>query len=165
MKPPVKDPWRTGQVTPETERPKAARKAPADDGEEHVIGTASSLHPLDEDLHPVRQHLLRAPGQSYALLVDNAHTPLEAVHVLLRAAYNPALTTLLQDAGFQLGSKKDSKPTGFTLYDDERVLWDPQAQNVANGFQRLVQTLLRACREERGFRDRLTQLGLTPIMP
>ena len=163
MKPAVKDPWRTGKVAVEAPKRNPARKV--DDDEAHVVGTANSDHPLDWDLKMVSQYLLRAPHQDYAILIANAHNAVEACHVLLRAAHNPTLKLVLEAAGFQLGTQAQAKPTGFTLQDDEWVLWDPQAPDVPNGFRRLVQTLLRACREERGFRDRLQQLGVTPIMP
>jgi hypothetical protein len=172
VKPVIKDPWRTGQAPPST-RKKPVRKPNAisnkgdaeEEVEANVVGTATSDHPLDQDLKPVRRFLLRAPRQDYALLVNEASDPTEAVHILLRAVHNPAVEGALKSAGFCLADHLQAKPSGFMLTDDEDVLWLPQAVDVADGFRRLVQALLRACREERGFRDRLQQLGLTPIMP
>lgn len=164
MKPIIKDPWRTGKASTSEPARKPARK-PAVTDEESIAGTASSDHPLDRDLKPEYRFLLRAPEQDYALLVHGARNAIEASHVLLRAAHNPTLRLVLNDAGFQLAPCAQAKPSGFTLTDEEWVLWDPHARTVADGFRHLVQVLLRACREERGFRDRLFQLGLTPVMP
>ena len=165
MKPLIKDPWRTGKPPADAPVRKPARRATVTDEDETVVGTANSDHPLDQDLKPDRRFLLRAPGQDYALLINGARDAIEASHIILRAAHNPSLKLILNDAGFQLAPCAQAKPSGFTLTDEEWVLWDPQAETIASGFRRLVQVLLRACREERGFRDRLAQLGLTPVMP
>ena len=157
-RPPVppgqQDPWKRRPVDDE----------PIDD-DEAIIGTASSDHPLDQDLKPATPFLLRAPGQDYSLLVLDARNAEVAVHVLLRAAQNPAVDQVLRTAGFMQAARDAAKPTGFVLFDAERVLWYPTAQNATDGFRCLVLALLQECRRDRRFKDRLDELGLRPLLP
>jgi hypothetical protein len=151
-----------GQQDPWKRRP--VREEPVD-ADEVVIGTASSDHPLDQDLKHATPFVLRAPGQDYTLLVLDAINVEAAVHALLRAAQNPAVDQVLREAGFTQAPRAEVKPQGFVLFDTERVLWCATAQGSADGFRRLVQALLQECRRDRLFKDRLAELGLRPLLP
>jgi len=151
-----------GQSDPWKRRPVREESADAD---ESVVGTASSDHPLDQDLKQAVPFVLRAPGQDYTLLVLDASNAEAAVHVLLRVAQNPAVDQVLRTVGFTQATRAEAKPQGFVLFDAERVLWCATAQGAADGFRRLVQALLQECRRDRRFKDQLAELGLRPLLP
>ena len=168
MKASVRDPWRVGRADVAKKKAEKRKTEPAttlaEDEDNIVIGTATSDHPLDADLKMDQLHLLRAPGQDFSLLINADDTPM-AIHVLMRACQNTMFRCVLEDAGFTFSKHEVAKPQGFVLTDGEYVLWHAQVADVASGFRALVQALLRGTREERGFAERLRQLGITPLLP
>jgi hypothetical protein len=146
----VHDPWRLG--TPEWEPPP----------DEKPAGTKGSQLPFDWDLQPERTFVLRYQGVS--LRVIGADTAEGAAEVILRAfLIDPEVRRILEDAGFE-HSEEDADGTGFVLRARGHVLFCADARDTRDGFARLSTTLRRAIRTDKMMKQRLTKLGLVPLV-
>jgi len=149
------DPWRPYQ------KPDSEGEEPQGGG---MTGTVDSDHPMDADLIPHKECVLRVPGGSHELLIHGAITPMGAVHVMLsQIRSDDMLPTFLSSEGFVLEPYDETPPPGWFLTDKEWRLRHPDARDSKDGFNRLVIALRRGVRYVPGFRDTLKRMGIFPL--
>jgi len=136
---------------------------PPDD--EAPVGAVGSKHPMDKDLVPHSEFMLRPKGTDSKLLVYGAQNAKEAVENILAAIRKDnQLRTTLIEAGFQFGAKGSVMLKGFHFVGETHVLAYPEADSTADGFHKFTAVLRRANRDLPGFQQRLTKLGLVPLL-
>jgi hypothetical protein len=149
------DPWRPfRKPTEEGEEPK----------DEGMTGMVGSGHPLDADLIPHKECVLRVPGGAGELLIHGAVTPVGAVRVMLaQLRGDDTILPFLEQEGFVLEPYDETPPRGWHLTDKEHRLRHPDARDTKDGFNRLVMALRRGVRYVPGFRTALRRLGIYPL--
>ncbi len=149
------DPWRPFN------KPTDEGQEPEDKG---LTGMVGSDHPLDADLIPHKECVLRVPGGAGELLIHGAVTPVGGVHVMLsQIRSNDMVSKFLESEGFVLEPHDETPPQGWHLTDRKYRLCYAEARDSKDGFNRLVMALRRGVRYVPGFRDALKRLGIYPL--
>jgi hypothetical protein len=146
----IHDPWRLG--TKEWQPPAG----------EKPTGTPGSDDDFDWDLVPDKWYVFRLGGA--ALKVMGADEPVGAVLILVRAyKEDEKVREVLTRAGFTDQLTGDTA-SGFVFNAPNGVLCCPDAVNTEDGLQRLNRALRAAIRADRSMQERLTKLGIIPLV-
>jgi hypothetical protein len=149
------DPWRPFK------KPDPTGEEPQGSG---MTGTMESADPMDADLIPHKECVLRVPGGANELLIYGAVTQVGAVKVMLaQIRSSDMLSTFLAKEGFVVEPYDEAPPQGWYLTDKEWRLRHPEARDSKDGFNRLVMALRRGVRYVPGFRDTLKRVGIFPL--
>ena len=149
------DPWRPFR------KPTQDGEEPQDEG---MTGMVGSPHPLDADLIPHKECVLRVPGGAGEILIHGAVTPVGAVKVMLaQLRTSTEVQEFLAREGFVLEPYDETPQRGWHLTDRDWRLRCPEARDSRDGFNRLIMALRRGTRYVPGFRDALKRLGIYPM--
>lgn len=127
------------------------------------VGVPGSQHPMDVDLLPHKEYVLRHPRAQGDLLIYGADEPHGAAEMLTSVIWAlPQVQAELGTAGIAfIKTERDpeKRPRGFYIQGNHYTLWIADAVDVSDGLTRLVRALRTS-----EHRDDLAKAGVIPLI-